>query len=86
MDERQPIKTAPLAGACFSGKVVNEWRSIETAPKDGTGILAFVGGEIYLLRWHERRAVWVLGNCSSPSLDYEEAPTHWMPPPYPPEG
>jgi hypothetical protein len=56
------------------------WQPIETAPKDGTPILAYDGG-IWVAWWfvtNERIKGWA-------TLDHViDDPTHWMPLPDPP--
>lgn len=73
---------------------MNNWQKIETAPKDGTRIIAFepVGswqgkrwGEwrIAITYWHQPGNPENLGYwCSSTADKYR--PTHWMPLPKPP--
>lgn len=57
-----------------------EWQPIETAPKDGTKILAFnKWGEYGVAEWVESQQCWFAG------YDDFTAPTHWMPLPEPPE-
>lgn len=60
-----------------------EWRTIETAPKDGTHIIAYtavfdVFGKEYwrpvVLRWSLSENAW----------DFHAKPTHWQPLPKPP--
>ena len=70
-----------------------EWQPIETAPKDGTRVLAFYSADeiIYDVVWNDPDDGWsdVLGfvstdgeieNFNQPDL------THWMPLPAPPKG
>jgi hypothetical protein len=68
---------------------MNEWQKIETAPKDGTKVWAYLPefDEQTVLRWvvAGNWAGWlyvdsVLNDC----LDCELEPTHWMPLPEPP--
>ena len=54
-----------------------QWRPIETAPKDGTHILAFHNGSIWTVWWSDTQ-MWHDSN------DYDYRPTHWMPLPKPP--
>ena len=69
------------------------WRPIETAPKDGTPILAVVvfcddGSDdgVHVIRWDERWRLWVIAG-SQVRLDEtgdesdDRKPTHWMPVP-----
>ena len=75
---------------------MGEWKPIETAPKDGTVVLLFVGRGVmidftrtaYVGSWRE-------GGVGEPQQDYIgwralccgrwHAPTHWQPLPAPPE-
>lgn len=54
-----------------------EWRPIETAPKDGTTILVFHNGSMWTVLWSDVQE-WHDAN------DYGYTPTHWMPLPKPP--
>lgn len=73
------------------------WRSIETAPKDGTRVLLFSpsyegndGGDMVIARWVPPRGS---GQCGDFVWEIvldagtmaESIPTHWMPLPAPPE-
>lgn len=51
------------------------WQPIDTAPRDGTIILARQGGyyPCYVL-WHD-------GNWKAVSYQATQVPTHWLPPP-----
>jgi len=69
---------------------MTEWQPIETAPKDGTRILAygFCGYEdvagIATVKWH--RGSWVCDPNEATEYDYEECElTHWMNLPEPPK-
>lgn len=60
-----------------------EWQPIETAPKDGTVILAYVsGGHHALVAWNDDWEDWL-------HLPWHESMpaviTHWMPLPAPPQ-
>lgn len=58
---------------------MSEWQEIETAPKDGTEILAWNGETCLCVVFHD--GAWV------ENYDYAELveiPTHWMPLPKPP--
>ncbi len=60
---------------------MSELRSIETAPKDGSEILAFGGRRYDIVAWHtgHHSGFWTARSY----LNFE--PTHWMPLPEPPE-
>ena len=72
-----------------------EWRLIETAPKDGTRIVAIgktKNGHSHLratiTRWHEMAEAPVYGvgwEYAAPGYCDLFEPTHWMPLPAPPE-
>lgn len=78
----------------MTGEHTMTWQPIETAPKDGTPILAVGKGypEISIVAWH--RGKWV-GMCDGQrSIEsqgdtwteyHEPYVTHWMPLPPPPE-
>ena len=54
---------------------MNEWRLIETAPKDGTSILGnsnYSGVQIAQMSWTDN-GWWI------DKLDLPDSPTHWMP-------
>jgi len=60
---------------------MSEWQDIETAPKDGTNILAVWSKkrEVYAVIW------WESGNWHEYDYDTDvEGMTHWMPLPEPP--
>ena len=67
-----------------------QWQKIETAPKDGTAVLAWDGYDMAVTQWGEssvyaRADDWVVG----PTQDDRNTrstfePTHWMPLPAPP--
>jgi hypothetical protein len=69
---------------------VNEWQPIETAPKDGTSVWVFCGGEQAAMRWlvidgTSGLGLWVYSDGLLSDVDPEpEEPTHWMPLPKPP--
>lgn len=57
------------------------WQPIETAPKDGRGILVAKGFSIYVVNWDPFYEWWYV--CSNIILR-ANTPTHWMPLPEPP--
>lgn len=69
------------------------WQPIETAPRDGTRVLAIWGKHgtqiIYWYSWEERPEYLVkAGACWKPEnqrCPINATPTHWMPLPPPPE-
>lgn len=66
----------------------NEWRDIETAPKDGTEIILRRGERVGAAQWiywpasHEQCAGegWTIG-LDGDAWDEGKEPTHWMPMP-----
>lgn len=61
----------------------DQWQPIETAPKDGTEILVFDAGAIFISLWFTdpdrgEQGWWDNGIVEPP-------PTHWMPLPDPPK-
>lgn len=69
---------------------MNEWRSIETAPKDGTELLGYDARceVFYLFRWSKHNHIQIYGWVWQLEKFGEEVdgcdPTHWMPlPPSP---
>jgi len=73
------ISPAPLAG---------EWRTIETAPKDGRRFLAFYKGNVGFFQWQDFGDECPVGWRDSFINVYREGtgPTHWMPVPAAPSG
>ena len=64
-----------------------EWQPIETAPKDGTHILAWDGAVQVVVMWGTREKELLL--IESENGPHEECPTewiatHWLPLPLPP--
>ena len=61
-----------------------KWQPIETAPRDGTVILAAHSGAVFDA-WWDGVSAWVDGTTSDITDDFVEFyPTHWMPLPEPP--
>jgi hypothetical protein len=57
-----------------------DWQPIETAPKDGTDILVYDNGVMFVTSWVDVdgwQGWWETGRVEPP-------PTHWMPLPDPP--
>lgn len=73
----------------------NDWLPIESAPKDGTSILAWgprahggKGGGCAIaefVRWPDGTAFWELGHSSTKIFASGSPLTHWQPLPNPPE-
>lgn len=64
------------------------WKPIDSAPKDGSIILAWSEDmdEVLAIVWAESRGgSWRLAGCSSLELGSWGQPTHWMPLPAPPD-
>lgn len=62
-----------------------EWQPIETAPKDGTVILANAGKRVVMCQWEkwpDGRAGWYAFPHNA--ILKKELLTHWMPLPAPP--
>lgn len=60
-----------------------EWQPIETAPKDGTAILAWpvAYGDVEIVSWLGRRkldGIWSVKHLSLRACE-RVAPTHWKP-------
>ncbi len=65
---------------------MNEWEPIETAPKDGTLILAYNGKNPYIAFYGRVNSTeqlgWLGGHCRICHIDI---PTYWIPLPKSPE-
>lgn len=63
-----------------------EWRPIETAPKDGTAILAWNEDYISIALWNKACKQWadLTDQGIGDECAYTDNPTHWMPLPAPP--
>lgn len=74
--------------------VAGGWRSIESAPRDGTRILVYLGTKygVHVAYWHKWEADHHFGSGALWKTDYPHVPinviepTHWMPLPPPPQG
>ena len=63
--------------------VAREWRTIDSAPKNGTGILLGWAGRMACSgMWFEHRHAWMTAHGEYVG---SAAPTHWMPLPDPPK-
>jgi hypothetical protein len=59
------------------------WQPIETAPKDGTRVLAWDGWSVQTLEYWDGNEEWgQVGDSDRLTVSY---PTHWMPLPSPPK-
>lgn len=64
---------------------MSEWKPIETAPKDGSPVLAFFGPRhIEGVFWDDAPGVWCFYSDGDITFPYKQ-PTHWMPLPEPPK-
>lgn len=63
--------------------MVDVWRSIETAPKDGTVFLAVWLGKVRTASWNVEQQNWQ--EYPDGDFDCGDELTHWMPMPEPPE-
>jgi hypothetical protein len=59
---------------------MSEWQPIETAPKDGSDILAWWNGHA-VISWNARQQSW---ESDDGMVAAKTHPTHWMPLPEPP--
>ncbi len=57
---------------------VPAWQPIETAPKDGSQVLVWDDGAMFISWWNEEEHAWIDNGPVQPP------PTHWMPLPPPP--
>ena len=81
-----------ITSAAPTGVEARAWQPIETAPRDGTRILAW-DGDCIIVHWSDCSGVSALtpkmGWATRYDDDFmcydEEYPTHWMPLPPPPE-
>ncbi len=63
-------------------KAASEWQDIETAPRDGTFVLALEDDDIYKARW-QSEGYWSAW-CGQPVV-HSPGPTHWQPLPSKPQ-
>jgi hypothetical protein len=73
-----------LAWKSWQAALASQWQPIETAPKDGTVILASLPGSDvpHSVRWHNMKRGWCLSWDGWKLGEYSQ-PTHWQP--LPPE-
>jgi len=69
---------------------MSNWRTMKTAPKDGTPILGYDGYNMTtVFYWHPYNRPgdgwWSLVEAGAYAEDSEWTPTHWMPLPPPPK-
>jgi len=86
--EPMPVTPAELGKALEHAIQVmreSEWENIDTAPKDGTDVLAFEYPTIMVMYFNGYNWVQSDNQASEWSPD-RQCPTHWMPLPEPPEG
>ncbi len=53
-----------------------QWQPIETAPKDGTPLLGFDGGDHFQIKWEIDLEGWSSA-CGQPVV-FTPEPTHWQ--------
>ncbi len=85
------VQASAYAEGYESGKAAAiQWQPIETAPKDGTRILAVGGGltAVCIVAYLPRTGAWDAGDCTLDDYDNEpqgySRPTHWRSLPEPP--
>jgi hypothetical protein len=61
------------------------WRTIETAPKDGSGFLACNGQWMTVCHWHRQQQCWASNGPVYSPYPADEQPTHWAPLPKAPD-
>ena len=64
---------------------MSEWQPIETAPKDGTTVLAVLDGCMTTISMYQAKQEWILEHDGGHDPRWPLKPTHWMPLPEPPE-
>ena len=71
--------------------MAEKWQPIETAPKDGTDILVYVGPHQFAAWYHTDTesgcSMWAISTdrCNEAISFSTFLPTHWMPLPKPPK-
>lgn len=86
-----PESATLLQSLSEAGEGSSQWRSIESAPRDGRDVLIGGHGDVLIAHWHEGLGGpgW-LDDSGSSHHDYWNyvglvKPTHWMPLPLPPQ-
>ena len=81
---RETWQNRPQIVALQAEKTEREWKPIETAPKDGTDVLAYVPetDQQFVIYWHQHDKCWAYAVCELGTIYC--IPTHWMPLPQPP--
>jgi len=93
----EPLRVSSAGAAAVTSA---QWQLIETAPKDGTRILAWVGDAVLSIYWDAEfdfvwdeeadaskyEGAWTDDAVKSYGMEERNSysPTHWMPPPEPP--
>lgn len=57
------------------------WKTIESAPKDGASILVYAGGEMYVVKWieYDSHGCWCVDdNKHGPFTLRGPSPSQWM--------
>lgn len=60
------------------------WQPIDSAPKDGSGVLVYDEGAIFLAWWDDEQGGWI-DTAAMVSRPCEPSPSHWHALPAPPE-
>lgn len=89
---RAELKSAREWIAIMEAAARGKWLPIESAPKDGTFVLLFVGGAfpVVIARWYKPWENWHAGGLPIDPAREEyfgigsAVPTHWQPLPVPP--
>lgn len=71
LEAKESLATKDAEIARLNGML--EWRTIETAPKDGSDVLTWDGNDRCVLFFSQHGHGWTAGN---PKVKYQ--PTHWM--------
>lgn len=72
---------------------MSEWKTIDSAPKDGTTILAFYPLDglsnswcrVVPVFWASRPQQWIFASRAASGFSAAYLPTHWQPLPEPPK-